>query len=300
MEYHAHNFKDSSLLFFEEDVLVAILPANIKDYCLYAHGGLTFGDLFYNHQNDAALNAQIIASLKEFFNSHEIEKIIFKPLPKFLSSQSNLNMPIDISCYFNLQPKRQEINLVIPDSKLINVQQRRKRGYKKALEAQLKFGESENWLDFWQVLSKNLWERHNCYPVHTYREICYLRDRFPKNIKLFAATSHGKILAGTVVYFYPNKVAHCQYLANTPLGRKKGALDFVIFELQKYLKYEYKISLGVSTLRKTMGVNQGLYDWKAGFGAIPHLHEIQEIEVKNLRPQSNTFANKNTFIYVAH
>ena len=43
MEYHKDRFLDSSLLFFEEDDLVALMPANIAGDIFCGHAGLTFG-----------------------------------------------------------------------------------------------------------------------------------------------------------------------------------------------------------------------------------------------------------------
>jgi hypothetical protein len=39
-------FQDYSLLNFEEDKLIAVLPANRVGDTVYSHQGLTYGDLF--------------------------------------------------------------------------------------------------------------------------------------------------------------------------------------------------------------------------------------------------------------
>jgi len=46
MEYHSDRFLDSSLLFFEDDVLIAVMPANTAENILYSHRGLTYGGLY--------------------------------------------------------------------------------------------------------------------------------------------------------------------------------------------------------------------------------------------------------------
>ena len=45
MEYHSDRFADHSLMFYNCDVPVAVLPAHIKDSCLCSHNGLTYGGL---------------------------------------------------------------------------------------------------------------------------------------------------------------------------------------------------------------------------------------------------------------
>jgi hypothetical protein len=43
MDYHKDRFEDYSLMVFENEKLVAVLPANRVDGCVYSHQGLTYG-----------------------------------------------------------------------------------------------------------------------------------------------------------------------------------------------------------------------------------------------------------------
>src|SRR4029453_8772018 len=43
MDYHADRFDDHSLLAYQGDQLVAVLPANLAGDALVSHGGLTYG-----------------------------------------------------------------------------------------------------------------------------------------------------------------------------------------------------------------------------------------------------------------
>ena len=45
MEYHSDRFHDFSLLIFKKKELVAILPANRDNDCVYSHLGLSYGGL---------------------------------------------------------------------------------------------------------------------------------------------------------------------------------------------------------------------------------------------------------------
>ena len=45
MDYHSYRFEDKSLLFFENNKLIALLPANRNQEDLVSHGGLTFGGI---------------------------------------------------------------------------------------------------------------------------------------------------------------------------------------------------------------------------------------------------------------
>ena len=51
LEYHSHRFKDISLLIFNnKNLLISVLPANIKDQTLFSHEGITFGGFIVNNQ----------------------------------------------------------------------------------------------------------------------------------------------------------------------------------------------------------------------------------------------------------
>ena len=45
MDYHSDRFSDHSLMFYRDDSLYAVLPANEKEHTLYTHQGLTYGGL---------------------------------------------------------------------------------------------------------------------------------------------------------------------------------------------------------------------------------------------------------------
>lgn len=45
MDYHSDRFMDNSLMFYEDEKLIALLPCNVVENILYSHQGLTFGVL---------------------------------------------------------------------------------------------------------------------------------------------------------------------------------------------------------------------------------------------------------------
>ena len=55
MDYHADRFKDFSLMFYEDDKLIAVMPASLHGNEVRSHGGLTYGGHF-KQKNDNAKN----------------------------------------------------------------------------------------------------------------------------------------------------------------------------------------------------------------------------------------------------
>lgn len=274
MEYHADRFIDFSLMYFYEGELLAIFPANKVGKILYSHQGLTFGGIQFHSKNTDSINAQIVNYFSDYLKENGFNKINYKPIPKFISSTNGEHSFLQFE---NAKLLTREVNLVIPACHKGKIQLRRKRGYKKALKAGLVFTKSNQWETFWELLEENLLKRHHCRPIHTLNEILLLKQHFPENIQLYVSKKDDQLLAGAVVFFYNTRVAHCQYLVNSEEGRRIGALDFVIFELKELLGNRYQLSLGVSTLRATGLINKGLYDWKAGFGALPQYHDNFEV-----------------------
>ena len=45
VEYHSDRFQDYSLMFYDKNTLLAVLPGSIKDSTVVSHGGLTFGGI---------------------------------------------------------------------------------------------------------------------------------------------------------------------------------------------------------------------------------------------------------------
>ena len=45
MEYHSDKFNDYSLMIYDNNKLLAILPASLKNNIVISHGGLTFGGI---------------------------------------------------------------------------------------------------------------------------------------------------------------------------------------------------------------------------------------------------------------
>ena len=87
------------------------------------------------------------------------------------------------------------------------------------------------------------------------------------------------MLAGCVVY-ETKKTAHIQYIASSPEGKEKGALDGLFKYLFEniYNKIEY-IDFGISTERRGAYLNEGLLFQKEGFGGRAVTYDIYEISL---------------------
>ena len=280
MDYHQDRFTDHSLLLFQGEQLIALLPANEKESKLYSHGGLSYGGLVLTNDSKLQEVLKIFYHVLQYCSSKGLETLIYKCLPPYLSVIPSQE---DAFALFLLEAKlyRRDTACVASLTTPLGYQQRRIRSIKKAVRAGAWMKKSDNPAYFWEnVLSPTLWDRHQLKPVHSLDEITLLMNRFPDSIKLYEAGTESEISAGTLVY-ETQTTAHAQYIATTPKGREQGTLDYLFDCLLKDIYKEKQFfSFGISN--EHGGINFGLQDWKEGFGARTVALDFYEVPVKNL------------------
>ncbi len=144
----------------------------------------------------------------------------------------------------------------------------------------IQLSKSNNYANFWTLLSNVLRQNHNSNPIHTVDEMERLADLFPNNIGLYTAQLNGELLSGAVIY-ENRDIVHTQYLANSQLGREIGALDLLLDYLIKevYVNKRY-FDFGTSNENGGRYLNMGLISQKEGFGARAVAHDFYEWEIK--------------------
>ena len=273
MDYHADRFEDASLWIERSDGRpLAILPANRDGSRIDSHGGLTYGGLVLA---DGARAAEVIAcfsALVESLLKGGFETLRYKTIPGIYHRQ-----PAEDDRYplFLLGAELCRRDLLSVDD-LRNpgpIQQRRKRGAKKALKAGVSIAPDDRLGEFWPLLETVLSDRHEAAPVHRLEEIALLAGRFPENIQLWTARSEGTILAGTVLYI-DSETVHAQYIAANDDGRQLGALDLLFSTLITHFSPSHRFfDFGISNEDGGRKLNRGLIQFKEGFGARSTAHD---------------------------
>ena len=276
MDYHADRFVDHSLMFYDCDKLVAVLPASQHESELRSHGGLTYGGLITSTDIRAQQVIDIFMALKEYMKEQSITSLLYKRVPMIY-----YQYPSDEDLYalyrIGAQLVRRDISSTIYLPSKIKFSERRKRGSKQATKQGIIVKQSIDYVGYIDMLSEILQKYHDTKPVHNASELELLASRFPENIKLYAAYKDDKMLAGVVV-FETDKVVHAQYIANSDEGRQCGALDAVMDYLinQQYADKEY-FDFGVSTEHNGMYLNEGLVTQKQEFGGRGIAYDFYEI-----------------------
>lgn len=279
MDYHSDRYLDYSLLFYNEhNKLLAVMPANRKDDYVHSHGGLTYGGIISDTSMKAAIMIKLFEHLLHFLKEEKIKKLLYKAIPyiyhKFPSDE-------DLYAIFvnNGMLIRRDASSAIFLFNKIKVSQLRQRGIKKAKKGNLVVKANNDFASFFEIVQQVLWNKYKIKPVHTHQEIGLLANKFPHNIKLFAAFDGDKMLAGVLV-FETEFVAHCQYMVNSAEGKELGALDLVIDQLiNEYSDKKRYFSFGVSTENNGSFLNEGLINQKELFGARTIVHDFYELAI---------------------
>jgi CelD/BcsL family acetyltransferase involved in cellulose biosynthesis len=153
----------------------------------------------------------------------------------------------------------------------------RRRAVRRGAEAHIELGESDQVELFMELVAQVLGERHGVEPVHTPAEMRLLADRFPGQIRLWAAHEGDSIVAGVLVYETPT-VAHAQYIAAGDRGRELRAGDLLFDHLLTAVYGDKWFDFGISNERNGE-LNGGLMRNKEGFGARAVLHDRYVLEL---------------------
>lgn len=278
MEYHQDRFEDYSLLVFQDEKLIAILPANKVDQLIYSHQGLTYGGIVVDYSVRLDKFIAVFQAVLAFYESIGIQSIQVKILPNIYTSFTSEELKY---CCFLADAKllKTDTLAVIDLSTDFSILKNRMEGVNRGVKHGLIVKETDSLDAFWnEILIPNLMEKHNKKPVHSLEEIMYLKAKFPKNIRQFNVYFKNQLVAGTTI-FESDFVAHSQYIASNSTKNELGSLDFLhhyllteVFTAKKFFDF------GISNEANGRQLNQGLHYWKESFGARTSVQEFYEIE----------------------
>jgi hypothetical protein len=279
MEYHADRFRDLSLMVWDDDRLLACLPANRDGDVAISHGGLTFGGFVADRGVTARRMLEALEVVVEHLGEQGCTRLVYKPVPHIYHLAPAEE---DLYALFRHDARlvRRDVSSTIDMAERSPYRKDRRAALKRAAAADLSVDRGEGWEEFMDLDAAVLESRHAVRPVHTGPEMRMLAERFPEAIKLFTARRDGELLGGVVVYETP-RVAHAQYMAAGEKGRELGALDAI---MDRLLSDEYAgkrfFDFGISTEREGRHLNLGLVGNKESYGASATVYDSYELPLR--------------------
>ncbi len=281
MDYHADRFHDCSLIAFHKGKPKCLLPANITaDGVLVSHQGLTYGGWILPESGvDGSQMLSLWDAVAEWCRGAGVGEIQYKALPYIYCTHPSQE---DIYALWRHGARLVETTLssVVDLANFNGFDSMRRRHYNYALRHGVKVGPTEDFTSYWRILSDCLRERHATSPVHTLGEIEMLHRRFPDNIRLYGAYYEGEMVAGVCMY-ESEMVAHSQYIAAAPRGRKLHALAAIFHHLiaEVYPPQCRYFDFGISTENHGRVLNAGLHANKFGYGATGVVYQKFSLKV---------------------
>ena len=282
MDYHKNRFEDFSIMIYNGNKLIALVPGNIDLNNVYSHQGLTYGGILIQSDSKFTEYLEIFSEVLRFLKKKSINSLCVKQIPTIYNF--NFNDELDyLSFVMDSKNYRKDIISVINLQSDFKIAKDRINGYKRGLKNLLEFREAHDFDDFWnELLIPNLEKKYSVNPVHSLDEIGLLKSRFKRNIRQFNVYKENKIVAGTTV-FQTKNVVHVQYTASNSKKNILGSLDFLFYKLitDVYSKHKY-FDFGTSNESDGKKINQGLMYWKEGFGARSLTQNFYKFDISSI------------------
>jgi hypothetical protein len=269
MEYHNDRFVDHSFMVFEQDVLIACIPAHIDALGWYSHRGLTYGGIVINRTKTMDVLHKVIAAIETHFKTENPEFII----------EFNLAPPIynpfhEAFCAHletaNYQITREQTNMHAALDGHLSISPKKTAGYRNGTFDGLEYRITDALEVYYHhVLVPSLQLRHSSAPVHSLEELEKLKTAFPAHIQLHAVFKQDVMIAG-VLFFLKGSIARSQYGASNKIGFDVRAMEFLYLEAMNRFKSQGMeiMDYGAVNLPDD-SINTGLKRFKAELGAVP-------------------------------
>ena len=281
LSYHQGRFIDQSLVIFDGEKWLGIFPAalNPRDPLqVVSHPGSTYGGVVHQGGLRGEVMIEALRLIQDFYAKLGFKSLVYKATPSFYHLSP---MQDDLYALFRLGASKIRCDL----SSTIDLENRlplikgRRWGLKKAQKSNVSILQGSQYLkNFWEILTKNLSEKHEALPVHTLREIEVLVERFSEEILCICAQYNGVIVAG-VILFVTHNTLHTQYIASNAAGRETSAMDAVI-EHSIFLGIKAKkrwFDFGINNENNGLILNDSLYTYKNGFGGGGYTHDFYQL-----------------------
>lgn len=279
MDYHSDRFQDFSLMFYDDEKLIAVMPASLHGDEVRSHGGLTYGGIISDVSMKQHKMLECFIVMKDFLRINNITRLIYKAIPYIYHKQPSQE---DLYALFinNAKLYRRDVASTVNLSEPIKMPKGRKAQISRAKREGVTVEQSNDFKTFIELENKVLREKHSATAVHTAEELELLKSKFNNQIQLWVAKYYGEIIAGAVIYVYDN-IVHTQYLGASEISREIGALDLVIKLLIDKFQSENKqyFDFGISTEEEGKYLNNGLIAQKEGFGGRAVAYDFYELEI---------------------
>lgn len=292
LNYHpSSRFKDISLMIYDKKGhLAALIPAceiiddSIKKNFI-SHKGSTFGGIILNQKNYAIEKViSIIQVIERYLKKENFNKIQFTITSDLFSKKSSdllqyclhymrYTVYDELSLYVDFSTYKEDIYSNLSQGKRTDVNNCIKAGM--VCERLLS---DEQICEFYSILCETL-EKYHTKPVHSINELLdFKNSRLIEICDFWGIYLNNKMVAGSMMFYFDNNVAHTQYLCALSDYNKLSPMTFLYYSMlvkMKSLGFQ-KVSWGGTTEEHGKIINMGLAKSKEAFGSQYYINRTFE------------------------
>ena len=265
LDYHPKDrFIDTSILIYEKNNLICVVPCCKNGEYYFSHLGTTYGGPVFCKKSFSIDKMKILIDLiLDYYdnkfecrlaNNFYFDKDIFHIY--YLLSQK-LKMKLELSWYINLE----KTNIL----KNIKNKYNKKKINQIIHDNDLQFIKNDEYNNFYKILYQNLYEKHSITPTHTFKELIELKNRLKNKQKLFLIKKNNIIYSGVFVIEVTKQCWYTFYITRNIKIKDSGIyliyLMSKICEEAKCRNIKY-LDFGITTEKKGDNLNLGLSKFK--------------------------------------
>ena len=276
LSYHPKDrFIDHSLIFYKNNKPLSIFPAvetiESDKKVLVSHPGASMGSFVTPEDLSFSDALQLVNQLNIYIKKQKFSGIRIT-LPPIIYNKRKTNY-IDYSLLrYGYKYEKREVSsiLFLEDSIEQNVNKFKpshRQALRKAQRLGLVIKNSDDFNSFYNILKKNLKNRHNVNPTHTVDELLKLKKLFPKNILLHAAFLDNKMIGGVINFIANSNVILAFYISHDENYQEYRPINLLFYEILKdAINNNFKVfDFGIFTVNEEP--NMGLAKFKENFGS---------------------------------
>jgi|SRR5581483_6094847 len=265
LNYHPEGrFEDFSILIYDNDNIICVLPCCKTKDGFFSHKGATYGGPVFSASIYNTKNLDKIINL--IFDYYE-NKIEFR-----ISSQIYHNISIDILSYLLSQKLKMTPELgwyISTDTDIISsIKNSRNKKDLIKMKNNTEFlcgptEEIEDYYNFYHILSKNLQEKYNTLPTHTLEEFIRISNILKGKHLLYLVKKDNIIYGGVYVIKVTKKCWYTFYISrNSDIN--SPAIIYLMYKIANDGKKDgvRYIDYGISTENGGKTLNMGLSSFK--------------------------------------
>lgn len=297
-KFFQHNpinqLQDSSLIFTKKSNIIAVIPAVLieKANCKVwnSHAYATYGGFVVSPKVGAAEAVEIVDLTIAFARERNVNELIVRNPFRIFNA-----LPTDETDYAMWQRgftvARRDLEIAIqldgstPEAVFDLYDGKTRNAVRKAERENIQVEICQDYEKFWQILTKNLSDRHSTKPVHSHEQFLILKNLVGDDkIKLFGAYLKSELIGGIVVFVVNKNAVHAQYIAGLDEFQSLRAINLLIHRICVWAienDFSY-FNLGMVNEPDGSGINDGLCKFKEGFGGRGVLRETMRLVLNDL------------------